>query len=100
MTSAEGEIIMTIKTRDRRIRLGLCLALGAILLIGNLQTHAEALDNSNLARIRGTGFWSDPCTQDGFAFGAGTVLCGTGSAGGCVTAFIGLIKAWKIDHCF
>jgi hypothetical protein len=91
---------MTIKTGGQCIKWGLCAALLAVLLIGNLQPYTLALNNSDLERVRGTGFWSDPCTQDGFAFGAGTVLCGTGNAGGCLGAFIGLVRAWRVDNCF
>ena len=91
---------MTIRTGDRCVMLGLCVSLLAVLLIGNFQPYAVALNDAKLAHTRGTGFWSDPCTQDGFAFGAGTVLCGTGSVGGCVTAFIGFMKALKVDNCF
>jgi hypothetical protein len=91
---------MTITTGDPRMKWGLGVALLAVLLIGNLQPYAMSLNDSDLARIHGTGFWSDPCTWDGFAFGAGTVLCGSGNAGGCLGAFVGLMKALKVDNCF
>jgi hypothetical protein len=81
-------------------RLGLSAALLALLLVGNMQPYTIALNNADLERVRGTGFWSDPCTLDGFAVGAGAVLCGAGSWGGCIGAITGFIRAWKVDDCF
>lgn len=79
-------------------------SLMAILLLGafgnNHGLGNGPLTASDLARYAGTGFWSDPCTWDGFLTGAGVVLCATGSAGGCVSAVIGILKAVKLDNCF
>ena len=86
--------------KSSMFRLGLSAALLALLLVGNLQPYTKALNNVDLDQVRGTGFWSDPCTQDGFAVGAGTVLCGAGSMGGCITAITGFMKAWRVDDCF
>lgn len=91
---------MNLKLKCRRLQSGLCTAILALLLIGNLQPCTLALNASDMERARGAGFWSDPCTVDGFAVGAGAVLCATGSAGGCVTAFLGFMKALKVDKCF
>ena len=91
---------MNFKTKCRYLQCGLCAALLAVLLIGNLGPYTVALNVSDMERVCGAGFWSDPCTVDGFAVGAGGVLCGAGNAGGCVTAFLGLMKAWKVDNCF
>jgi hypothetical protein len=96
----KGEMTMTMTTGDQRIKWSLGVVLLAVLLVGNFQPYALNLNDSDLARIHGTGFWSDPCTQDGFAFGAGAVLCGAGNLGGCLGAVGGLIKAWKVDNCF
>ena len=76
-----------------------------LLLVGTL-LGPGALDRAplgagDLAHTRGAGFWSDPCTLDGFAVGAGGLLCGlAASPGGCVTAFVGLFKAIYVDNCF
>jgi hypothetical protein len=91
---------MTITTSDQRIKWGLGVALLAVLLVGNLQPYAISLNDSDLARNHGTGFWSDPCTWDGFAFGGGVVLCGAGQWGGCFGAVGGFLRALRVDSCF
>ena len=93
----------TLHTVNRRK--GLAASLLALLLVGSFAAHlpvaASALDGSRLAAHRGAGFWSDPCTQDGFAVGAGATLCfGASAAGGCITAFVGLLRAMYVDDCF
>lgn len=75
-----------------------------LLLIGNLnpgvRSIAVPLASEDLAHYRGTGFWSDPCTWDGFYLGAGVVLCVTGSTGGCISAVAGILRAVYVDRCF
>lgn len=75
-----------------------------LLLIGNLNpiipSKAVPLAAGDLAHHRGMGFWSDPCTWDGFYVGAGVTLCATGSPGGCLTAFAGIVRAIYVDNCF
>lgn len=70
-----------------------------LILMANLQPASMPLSRQDLSNRHGVGFWNDPCTWDGFFVGAGTVLCATGSAGGCVTAIVGLIRAIRTDKC-
>ncbi len=58
------------------------------------------LSAHDLAGIFGAGFWSDPCTWDGFAAGITGVLCGTGNLGACGGAVLAIWKAIKLDNCF
>ena len=91
---------MKITAGDPSFKWAVGVALLAVLLVGNLQPFAMSLNDSDLARNHGTGFWSDPCTWDGFAFGSGAVLCGAGQLGGCLGAIGGFLRAWKVDNCF
>ena len=91
--------MVTIK-RNPGIRLGLGVALLAVLLLGNIQPYTIALSDLDLAGVRGTGFWNDPCTWDGFAFGGGAVFCAAGHLGACLGSAIGLLRAVKVDNCF
>jgi hypothetical protein len=58
------------------------------------------LSAHDLAGIFGAGFWSDPCTWDGFGAGITGVLCGTGNIGACGGAVLAIWKAIKLDNCF
>jgi len=91
---------MIITKMNPLIKAGLGLALAALLLLGNIQPYAVSLNNSDLERVRGTGFWDDPCTRDGFWFGGSVVLCGAGYVSGCGSALGGFFWAAKVDHCF
>jgi hypothetical protein len=79
---------------------GLGIALLAVLLLGNIRPYAMSLNSSDLERVRGTGFWDDPCTRDGFLFGSSAVLCGAGYLSGCGSAIATLFWATKADNCF
>ena len=84
----------------RSIQSAISSCLLAVLLIGTLQTGAVPLGDTDLARYQGTGFWSDPCTWDGLAAGAGSLFCAFGSVTSCFTAATALFKAYKSDNCF
>jgi len=95
---------MKIHRRDPRVGIMIPAALALLLFIA-LQGSGPSgtpvhLDGHSLVLAKGRGFWTDPCTLDGYSVGAGSVLCGTGSVGGCVTAFFGLMKAIYADSCF
>jgi hypothetical protein len=84
---------------------GVSLLLSAVLLLGVCQggapLHGMPLGDGLLSRITGAlDFWKDPCTWDGFATGAGLVLCLSWSIGGCVAAVSSAARAWKLDNCF
>ncbi len=71
----------------------------AMLMMNTLHSGAALMDAKQLARHGGTGFWSDPCTWDGFVVGASAILCPT-TIGACVTGVSALYKAIKVDNCF
>jgi hypothetical protein len=74
-----------------------------MLLIGMFHVQPGAsiiLSGRDLAAIFGAGFWSDPCTWDGFGAGITLVACGTGNIGACGGALIAIWKAVKLDNCF
>ncbi len=90
---------------ESMIMRGTVYFLAAILFLGafqgNIRHHAIALNDGMLSRIEGAlDFWKDPCTWDGFATGAGIILCLSWNVGGCVTAATGITKALKYDNCF
>ena len=61
----------------------------------------DHLSGRDLAAIFGAGFWSDPCTWDGFGAGIiSLVACGTGNIGVCGGALIAIWKAVKLDTVF
>ncbi len=71
----------------------------AALIMNTMHSGAALMDAKQLARLNGTGFWSDPCTWDGFVVGASALLCPT-TIGACVTGVSALYKAIKVDNCF
>ncbi len=71
----------------------------AALMMNTVHSGATLMDAEQLARHRGTSFWSDPCTWDGFVVGASAVLCPT-TLGACITGISALYKAIKVDDCF
>jgi hypothetical protein len=90
---------------ESKITRAMVVFLAAILFLGtlqgNMQHHGIALDDRMLSQIEGAlDFWRDPCTWDGFATGAGIILCLSWNVGGCVTAATGITKALKYDNCF
>ncbi len=78
----------------------LTTALILLVLASSLQVPSAPLSQGDLSSRSGSGFWSDPCTWDGFITGAGAVLCGFGHAGGCVSALVGITAAVKVHSCF
>lgn len=84
-------------SKAARTALTLLLVIGTF--SGSLPT-AVPLDAADLAAVTGSGFWNDPCTWDGFAVGAGTVLMAAGHPSGFVSVFSGLVKAIYVDDCF
>jgi len=76
-----------------------CMLMLAALLMSTLHSGAIMLDRNELGRHTGTGFWTDPCTWDGFIVGATTILCPT-TIGACITGISALYKAMKVDNCF
>jgi hypothetical protein len=69
-------------------------------LHGTLAVQTESLNGGEMAGLKGAGFWTDPCTWDGFAAGIGGALCAAGSIGGCGTAWGAILKAVVVDKCF
>ena len=89
--------------RNHRIKTTLAFSLLPLLFIGafhGTNRQAECLSGSDLAGLLGAGFWSDPCTWDGFGAGVGLVACGAGSIGACGGAVYSIWRAVKLDHCF
>ncbi len=78
----------------------LTTALILLVLASSFQVPSAPLSQGDLSSRSGSGFWSDPCTWDGFITGAGAVLCGFGNVGGCASALIGITRAVKVDRCF
>jgi hypothetical protein len=63
--------------------------------------QAQALSTFHLAAVSGNGFWTDPCTWDGFGAGIGLAICGgTGGLGGCGGAIYSFLRALTMDQCF
>jgi hypothetical protein len=67
---------------------------------GTLPAQSELLATMTLAGLLGAGFWSDPCTWDGFATGIALGGCALGSLGACGGAIYSIWRAVKIDNCF
>ena len=90
--------------RRHRVSCGITLLLLAILLIGAFQGkfpgQAGLLSGAVLAILVGSGFWTDPCTWDGFAAGLGLGACALGSVGACGGAIYSIWRAIKLDNCF
>jgi hypothetical protein len=90
--------------RNHKVRGVTVASLFLLLVVGcfqqNVRSSPVLLLTHDLASLLGAGFWTDPCTWDGFMAGAGAVLCATGSAGGCLTLALGILKAYKSDDCF
>jgi hypothetical protein len=90
--------------RRHRISSGIVLSLLAVLFIGTFHgifpAQAGLLSGAVLAGLVGSGFWSDPCTWDGFGAGIGLGACALGSIGACGGAIYSIWRAIKVDNCF
>ncbi len=90
--------------RHRWTENALVLVMVTLLLIGAFQTlqprPSMILSSLDMARLFGAGFWSDPCTWDGFATGMMGTLCFMGNVGSCGGAVLAVMKAIKLDNCF
>ncbi len=90
--------------RHRSMGNALVVLMVTLLLIGAFQElqpgPSMILSALELARLFGAGFWSDPCTWDGFATGMMGALCVAGNLGSCGGAVLAVMKAIKLDNCF
>ena len=81
-----------------------CCLLLPLLFLGTLQgtlsVQARVLGDPELTGLVGSGFWSDPCTWDGFTAGLGLAICATGGLGGCGATWAAVLKAVLVDNCF
>ena len=61
---------------------------------------SSVLSAQDLAGLLGAGFWTDPCTWDGFGAGITLVMCGAGNMGACGGSVLAIWRAVKLDNCF
>jgi hypothetical protein len=90
--------------RRHGVKTGLFLLLFPLLFIGafhgTFPAQAEMLSGTALTALLGAGFWTDPCTWDGFGAGLGVGACALGSIGACGGAIYSIWRAVKVDNCF